>query len=192
MRNLGAVLAMVLALLGGAGQAHAQIFWPWQQVPQKPPQAVQKPQRQTAPKPSLRPRRDVKRAQPKPADAKPAAPVPGVAALPPAAQPVPEGPPPVYEPQLLRLSEVLGALAFLRPLCGGGDEAEWRNRMDQLIQAEASTPQRRERLAGAWNRGYRSSSLTYRRCTPNAELLIGRYLDEGSRLARELVGRYGA
>ena len=191
------MLALVLALLAGAGEARSQIFWPWQQVPQKPPPAVQRPQRQTAPKPVLRPRRDSKRSQPKPADSKPAdarpaTPARGVAALPPAAQPVPEGPPPVYEPQLLRLSEVLGALAFLRPLCGGGDEAEWRNRMDQLIQAEASTPQRRERLAGAWNRGYRGSSLTYRRCTPNAELLIARYLDEGSRLARELVGRYGA
>ena len=191
MRRLGAILAMVLVLLGGAGQAQSQIFWPWQQAPQRPPAAVQKPQRQVAPKPTLRPRRDVTRSQPKPAEPKPATPAPGVAALPPA-PPVPEGPPPVYEPQLLRLSEVLGALAFLRPLCGGGDEAEWRGRMDQLIQAEASTPQRRERLAGAWNRGYRGSSLTYRRCTPNAELLIARYLDEGSRLARELVGRYGA
>ena len=192
MRRLWALAVLAMALLGGAGPVRAQIFWPWQQVPQKPAPAVQKPQRQVSPKPLLRPRREAARPAPKAAEPKPAAPAPGVAALPPAAQPVPEGPPPVYEPQLLRLSEVLGALAFLRPLCGGGDEAEWRNRMDQLIQAEASTPQRRERLAGAWNRGYRGSSLTYRRCTPNAEALITRYLDEGSRLARELVGRYGA
>ena len=191
MRGLGAVGAVVLALSGSTGVAQAQIFWPWQQTPQKPPPAAQKPPRQVTPKPLLRPQRDVNRPQPKPAEPRPATPAPGVAALPPV-QPVPEGPPPVYEPQLLRLSEVLGALAFLRPLCGGGDEAEWRDRMDQLIQAEASTPQRRERLAGAWNRGYRGSSLTYRRCTPNAELLIARYLTEGSRLARELVGRFGA
>ncbi len=191
MRGLGAIVAVVLAFCASTGEAQAQIFWPWQQTPQKPPPAVQKPQRQVTPRPLLRPQRDVSRPQPKPAETRPATPAPGVAALPPV-QPVPEGPPPVYEPQLLRLSEVLGALAFLRPLCGGGDEAEWRNRMDQLIQAEASTPQRRERLAGAWNRGYRGSSLTYRRCTPNAELLIARYLTEGSRLARELVGRYGA
>ena len=37
--------------------------------------------------------------------------------------PAAEGPPPPYEPQLLRLSEILGALSYLRDLCGAGG---WR------------------------------------------------------------------
>ena len=47
------------------------------------------------------------------APAKPAAPAEQPA-------PAPEPPPP-YEPQLLRLAEIMGALAYLRDLCGGHD-----------------------------------------------------------------------
>ena len=34
------------------------------------------------------------------------------------AGPAPEPPPPIYDEKLLRLSEILGSLAFLRDLCG--------------------------------------------------------------------------
>lgn len=99
--------------------------------------------------------------------------------------------PPPYEPQLLRLSEIMGALAFLRPLCGAGDGPDWRRRMTGLIEAEASSPARRDRLAGAFNKGYRGYALVYRTCTPSAELAISRYLDEGGKLTRDLTTRYG-
>ncbi len=127
-------------------------------------------------------------ARPRPAPPKPAAPKPGEAAK---QVEQPEPPPPPYEPQLLRLSEIMGALAFLRPLCGSKDEDEWRGRMTRLIDAEASTQPRKERLAGAYNRGYREYAQTYRVCTPSAQLIITRFLDEGGKLARELSSRYG-
>ncbi|MBL8589143.1 MAG: TIGR02301 family protein [Methylobacteriaceae bacterium] len=105
--------------------------------------------------------------------------------------PAPEPPPPPYEPMLLRLSEIMGALAFLRDLCGERDGEVWRARMGKLLEAEATTEARKARLAGAYNRGYRGFELTYRVCTPAAETAIVRYLAEGQRLARDLSSRWG-
>ena len=68
----------------------------------------------------------------------------------------------------MRLSEIIGALAFLRGLCAAPDAAEWPARMKALMEAEGVTPGRRDRLAGAYNRGYRGYALTYRVCTPAA------------------------
>ena len=120
-------------------------------------------------------------AQQRPAPARPPEPAPAPRAE----------PPPPYEPQLLRLAEIMGALAWLRDLCGQKDGDAWRARMTSLIDAEATTEARKERLAGAWNRGFRGFEATYRACTPNAELVISRYLDEGQRIARDVANRFG-
>lgn len=97
-----------------------------------------------------------------------------------------------YDPQLLRLAEVLGALTTMRQLCGAPDADQWRQRMQALLDAEGSPPVRKERLAGAYNRGLQGYGLTYRTCTPNARLVIQRFLDESSRLARDIGNRYRA
>lgn len=102
-----------------------------------------------------------------------------------------EPPPPPYEPQITRLSEVLGALAFLRDLCGAGDGEEWRGKMSTLINADAPSGPRRERLVASFNRGFRGYELTYRACTPNAKTAISRYLIEASWLTRDITYRYG-
>jgi uncharacterized protein (TIGR02301 family) len=115
--------------------------------------------------------------------AKPTEPAP----LPPAA----ELPPPPYEKELLRLAEILGSLAFLRGLCTAADAPEWPKGMQTLVDAEGVTPARKERLAGAYNRGYRAFALTYRVCTPSAHEATTRYLAEGETLSRTLAGRYG-
>jgi uncharacterized protein (TIGR02301 family) len=91
----------------------------------------------------------------------------------------------------LRLSEIVGALAFLRSLCQTPDAAEWPRRMQALLSAEGTTAGRRERLAGAYNRGYRGFSLTYRTCTDSAAEATARYLQEGDTLSRNLANRYG-
>ena len=121
--------------------------------------------------------------QPAPARAAPA--------KPPEPPPAPEPPPPPYEKELLRLSEIVGSLAFLRSLCAAADAAEWARRMQTLLDTEGTTPGRRERLAGAYNRGYRGFALTYRICTPSAAEATARYLKEGEQLSRNLAGRYG-
>ena len=101
---------------------------------------------------------------------------------------------PPYERQLLRLSEILGALEWLTNVCGEDSatmiRGQWRARMLALIETEGATPQRRERLAGGYNRGYRGYEATYRTCTPNARLVIGRFLDEGGRIARDVGNQY--
>ena len=97
-----------------------------------------------------------------------------------------------YDPQLLRLAEVLGALTTMRQLCGAPDADQWRRRMQALLDAEGNPPARKDRLAGAFNRGLRGYGLTYRTCTSNARLVIRRFLDESSRLARDIGNRYRA
>ena len=96
-----------------------------------------------------------------------------------------------YDHDLNRLAEVMGSLAFLRDLCGFNDGASWRARMNDLIEAEGATTERRERLAGAFNRGFQGLQLTYRRCTPAAKLLVERLTDEGAQLTRMITTRYG-
>ena len=81
--------------------------------------------------------------------------------------------------------------AYLRDLCGMADGDKWRGRMSALLEAEAPTPARKERLAGAYNKGFTGYEATYRACTPNAELVIQRYLDEGQRIARDVASRFG-
>ncbi|MGD9543721.1 MAG: TIGR02301 family protein [Methylocystis sp.] len=104
----------------------------------------------------------------------------------------PERPPPPYEPQITRLSEVLGALAFLRDLCGAGDGEEWRGKMAALLDADAPSGSRRQKLMASYNRGFHGYELTYRACTPNAKTAIARYLSEASRLTRDITYRYGS
>jgi uncharacterized protein (TIGR02301 family) len=110
---------------------------------------------------------------------------------PPAPPPAPEPPPPPYEPQLLALSEIMGSLAYLRTLCGGKEAEGWRERMAALIESEGRSPERRERLTGAYNRGFRAYSLTHRLCTPGSREAAARLAADGERLARALAGRYG-
>jgi len=116
---------------------------------------------------------------------------PPAAAKPAEPAPAPEPPPPPYEPQLLKLAEIMGALAYLRTLCAGKEAQDWRNRMSALVEAEGRTPARRERLTSAYNRGFRGYSVTHRSCSDGSQEASRRLAGEGERLARLLAGRYG-
>lgn len=103
-----------------------------------------------------------------------------------------EGAPPPYDTDLLRLSEILGALHYLRPLCGVPAEAQkWRGEMQALIETEQPSDSRRAKIIAAFNRGYSSYAEVYRACTPAARLAVDRQLEEGARLAHDIVVRYG-
>lgn len=115
------------------------------------------------------------------------------------AQPAPaETPGPVYEPRLLRLAEIMGALTYMGELCqspprAAPSEAEaWRGRMRELMEAEGQSPLMKERLAGAFNRGVTGYQASYRACTPAGRLAVERLLNEGAMLAHDLAGRYGS
>ncbi|MGU3541145.1 TIGR02301 family protein [Methylobacterium sp. A54F] len=105
--------------------------------------------------------------------------------------PAPAEAPAPYDRDLMRLSEVIGSLAFLRGVCASPDAVQWPARMKALIDTEGTSAGRRDRLAGAYNRGYRSYALTYRVCTPAAHEAADRFLAEGAQLSRALAGRYG-
>jgi len=161
---------IALSLLGlGAAPAPAQGFFPFQQQFQ---QQFQQPQQ-----PQVQPRPQQPRIQPQPqTQAQPAAPAPQ--------QPQP------YDRDLQRLSEILGALHFLRGICGSNEGPKWRNEAQTLIEAEAPGGERHEQMVASFNRGYRAFQQSYRTCTPAADFAIRRYLDEGARIARDITARY--
>lgn len=92
-----------------------------------------------------------------------------------------------YDERLFRLSEILGAVHYLRELCGADEGQLWRDRMTQLLQSEGSTALRRARLTRSFNKGYRSYSRTYNTCSPSAQSAINRFLAEGAQIAEGLV-----
>lgn len=99
--------------------------------------------------------------------------------------------PPAYDPQMLRLAEILGALHYLRELCEAGDALQWREQMETMLEKEEPNAERRARLIGRFNRGFRGYREIYRECTPAAANAANRYLRQGTRLAAEIPGRYG-
>ncbi len=96
---------------------------------------------------------------------------------------------PPYQGQMERLSEILGSLYMLAPLCRQTD-IDWREQMADLIALDEPEPDRRARLAGAFNAGYEAYARFYRTCTPSAEMAIERLLREGEVLSRDIHSRY--
>jgi len=102
-----------------------------------------------------------------------------------------EAPPP-YDPEIQRLAEILGALTYLDELCASNPSGDWRTKMKALLDADAKTAARKERLAGSYNRGFHDYERSYHVCTQNAQVIISRFLAEGGKLAHEVVNRYGS
>jgi len=95
-----------------------------------------------------------------------------------------------FDGDLQRLAEILGALHYLRGICGTNEGDKWRNEMQALIDAETPTGERRTRMIAAFNRGYNGYQQTYRTCTPAALVATRRYIEEGSKISRDLTARY--
>src|SRR5437868_15421920 len=95
-----------------------------------------------------------------------------------------------FDANLQRLAEIMGALHYLRNICGANEGQKWRNEVQALIEAEAPSGDRKARMVASFNRGYRGFQQTYRTCTPAADLVIRRYLEEGSKIARDVTARY--
>lgn len=92
-----------------------------------------------------------------------------------------------YDSKLIRLTEILGAVHYLRALCGAEEGQLWRDQMRELLRSEGTTAIRRAKLVRGFNQGYRGFSRTYRSCTDSAKLAIDRFMEEGARLAELLV-----
>jgi uncharacterized protein (TIGR02301 family) len=96
-----------------------------------------------------------------------------------------------YDHDLERLSEILGALHFLRGVCNSGEGEKWRSEAKALIDAEAPSGNRREQMVASFNRGYSGFEQTYHICTPAADIVIRRYMEEGAKIARDITAHYG-
>ncbi|MCR6498796.1 TIGR02301 family protein [Shinella sp. CPCC 101442] len=108
------------------------------------------------------------------------------------ATPAVEEKPAPYDERLERLSEILGAVHYLRNLCTDKAEDNWRASMQRLIALEAGNePKRQEKLTAAFNRGYRSFAAIYTACTDSAVVAEERYRNEGATLATEITARFG-
>jgi len=101
----------------------------------------------------------------------------------------PEAVPP-YQDELKRLAEILGAVHYLRALCGANEGEMWRAQMESLLAAEEPGPNWRAQLVGEFNRGYRTFERSYRRCTQSAVLATRRYMNEGAELTLATQNTY--
>jgi uncharacterized protein (TIGR02301 family) len=101
-----------------------------------------------------------------------------------------DGGPAPFDGDLQRLAEILGALHYLRGVCGANEGQKWRSEMQALVEAEAPTGERRARMIASFNRGYQGFQQTYRTCTPAADFAIRRYLEEGAKISRDITARY--
>jgi uncharacterized protein (TIGR02301 family) len=95
-----------------------------------------------------------------------------------------------YESRLARLAEILGALHYLRNLCGE-HSSKWRDEMDAILKSENPAPEERAKLIGSFNRGYRSYSDVYHTCTESATAAIALYMKEGAALSDDIATRFG-
>ena len=98
--------------------------------------------------------------------------------------------PSALDDSLSRLSEILGALHYLRGICDAGEGNRWRSEMQALLETEGNTSERKARMTAAFNRGFRGYQQTYRTCTAAAGTATQRYLEEGAKLSREVTARY--
>ena len=122
-----------------------------------------------------------------PALAQKPAPTPAPSASPSPALPLAAPP---YEEQMLRLGEIMGALAVLRDVCGAGDGADFRARFAALMDAEAGSPERKAAWAGAFNKSFDEYRLIHTTCTPNGQAAIAAFLAEANKIAVTTADHY--
>lgn len=92
-----------------------------------------------------------------------------------------------YDGKLMRLAEILGAIHYLRELCGAQEGQLWRDQMKEILKNEGTTAVRRAKLVSSFNDGYRGYRRTYRTCTESATLATARFSTEGASIAASLA-----
>jgi uncharacterized protein (TIGR02301 family) len=153
------MLALAWACMAFAPLAEAQFFW-WFDQPKK-----------AAPK--------ARKAKPPGDDLPPIVPRESSAPPPPDDRP--------YDTKLMRLAEILGAVHYLRELCGAEEGQIWRDQMKEILRNEGTTAVRRAKLVNSFNDGYRGYRRTYRSCTQSATLATTRFSTEGASIAASLA-----
>lgn len=97
---------------------------------------------------------------------------------------------PPYQTELLRLSELVGSLHFLTLLCAKEDGDIWRERMQQLMEAEGKSELQRAKLTAYFNRGFDDLRAIHRKCSDSSRTIMTLYLDEADALIETITTRY--
>ncbi len=159
LRLLASLFGAAWASMVLVSTAEAQFFW-WLDQPK------------SAPKPRAK-------AKPPGDDLPPIVPRESTAPPPPDDRP--------YDDKLMRLAEILGAIHYLRELCGAAEGQVWREQMKEILRNEGTTAVRRAKLVNAFNDGYRGYRRSYRTCTQSATLATNRFSTEGATIAAQLA-----
>lgn len=93
-----------------------------------------------------------------------------------------------YAAQARELAQVLGAAHYLRWLCFGRRDQQWREFMSQLLDKEDQ--RLRTDLADAFNDGFDAERLRFDSCTARAQASEADWKAKGLRLADGLAARY--
>jgi uncharacterized protein (TIGR02301 family) len=88
--------------------------------------------------------------------------------------------------RLLRLSELLGELHYVRSLCEPNDPGFWRDRMNEMIRLEKPPIQQRNNMINQFNAGYTSASYRFTACTAQAKSYASTAAREGQSIAQQL------
>lgn len=156
--GLGA-LWFALSSMAFAPSAQAQFFW-WFDQPRKAKPKAARPRPPGDDLPPIVPREST---LPPPPDDRP------------------------YDGKLMRLAEILGAVHYLRELCGAKEGQLWRAQMKEILKNEGTTSARRAKLVNSFNDGYRGYRRTYRTCTESATVATTRFSSEGATIAASLA-----
>lgn len=92
-----------------------------------------------------------------------------------------------YNADLIRLSELLGAIHYLRELCETQDGQLWRNKMAELIKNEEPEEDQRQLMISHFNISYHRYQNAYSRCTEQAARDVNGFIAEGEALALRLA-----
>lgn len=92
-----------------------------------------------------------------------------------------------YNADLIRLSEVLGAIHYLRALCRTNEGQLWRNKMTEMLETEEPDEDQRQLLVSHFNITYHRYRKAYERCTTQAVSDANQFIEEGEQLSDRLA-----
>lgn len=88
-----------------------------------------------------------------------------------------------YEGQVTELASVLGGAHYLRVLCSGRDDQQWRNFMRGVMERE---PAMQATLRDAFNEGYRTEEARFPACSTASQQTEAELRARGIRIAGAL------
>ncbi|MFO1187258.1 MAG: TIGR02301 family protein [Alphaproteobacteria bacterium] len=95
-----------------------------------------------------------------------------------------------YQTRVYRLSELLGMLHAVRPVCEPAEELHWYDRMNEMIRLERPTSDQKVGMINRFNAGY-ASGQRFTVCTDAARAFAASTAREGEAISRALAAAVG-